>query len=50
MISKSEAGTTLDSINRYVRVANKIFTENVPNHTGYNTEINILARMLIIEV
>ena len=39
MISKSEAGTTLDKIKREVGVANKIFIENVPKQTGYNIEM-----------
>ena len=37
MKSKSDAGTTLESINQGVRVANKIFMENTPDQTGYNT-------------
>ena len=48
MRSKSEAGTTLDRINRDFGVSSKIFTENEPKHTGFNTEmkrVEILARM-----
>ena len=37
MRSKSEAGSTLDKINRDVGVANTIFIDNVPKNTGYNT-------------
>ena len=37
MRSKSEAVTTLDSINRDYRVANDKYTDNEPNLTGYNT-------------
>ena len=37
MRSKSEAGTTLDRINRDFGVANEIFMDNAPNQTGYNT-------------
>ena len=33
---KSEAGTTLDRINRDVEIANEIFMENAPEKTGYN--------------
>ena len=50
MISKSEAGTTLYRINRGVGVANKIFMENAPEQTGYNTEMQILARLARMEV
>ena len=39
MRSKSEAGTTLDRINRDVGVSNDIFMDNAPHQTGYNTEI-----------
>ena len=34
---KSEAGTTLDRINRDFGVANEIFMDNAPKQTGYNT-------------
>ena len=50
MISKSEAGTTLDRINRDVGVANEIFMENAPGKTGYNTEIQRVARLTRMEV
>ena len=50
MISKSEAGTTLDRINRDLGVANKIFMENAPSKTGYNTEIKRVARLARMEV
>ena len=36
MIYKSEAGTTLDRINRVVGVANEICIYNTPKHTSYN--------------
>ena len=45
---KSESVTTLDRIKRDVRVANKIFMDNAPDRTGYNTEmqrVESLARM-----
>ena len=32
-----EAGTTVDRINRDVRIANKIFMDNKPKQIGYNT-------------
>ena len=50
MISKSEAGTTLDRMNRDVGVENKIFIENAPAHTGYNTEMHRVARLARMEV
>ena len=50
MIYKSESVTTLDSINRDVGVANKIFMENAPNQTGYKTEMQILTRLERMEV
>ena len=50
MRSKPEAGTKLDSINWGVRVANKIFMYNAPAQNGYNTEIQRVARLEIIEV
>ena len=36
MRSKSEAGTTLDRINRDVGVENYIFVDNSLGQTGYN--------------
>ena len=45
MISKSEAGTTLDRINQDIGVANEIFMENTPWKTGYKTETQIVARL-----
>ena len=39
MIYKSEAGTTLDRINRDVGFENDIFMDNVPKQTVYNTEM-----------
>ena len=36
---KSEAGTTFDRINRDVGAANKIFMDNAPYQTGFNTEM-----------
>ena len=50
MRSKSEAGTTLDRINRDVGVANEIFMDNAPKQTGYNTEMQRVARLSTIEV
>jgi len=50
MISKSEAGTTLDRINRDIGVANEIFMGNAPRKTGYNTEIQRVARLTRMEV
>ena len=47
---KSEAGTTLDRINRDVGVANEIFMENAPKQTGYNTKMKIVARLARMEV
>ena len=49
--SKSEAGTTLDRINRDVGVANKISMDNAPENTGYNKKMQrvaILARMEVL--
>ena len=37
MISRSEAGTILYRINRYIRVTKETFMENAPDQTGYNT-------------
>ena len=48
METKSKAVTTLDRINRYLRVANEISMDNASYQTGYNTEmqrVSILARM-----
>ena len=50
MRSKSEAGTTLERINQDVGVVNKIFMENAPYQTGYNTEIQRVARLARMEV
>ena len=50
MRSKSDTDTTLDRINQDVRVANEIFMDNSPRQTGYNTEIQRLARLPRIEV
>ena len=50
MISKSEAGTTVDRINRDVGVAEKIFMDNAPREIGYNTETKRVARLAIMEV
>ena len=47
---KSEAGTTLDRINRDVGVANEIFMDNSPKQTGYNTEMHRVARLERMEV
>ena len=45
MIYKSEDGTTLDRMNRDVRVANKIFMNNTPKQTGSKTEIKRVKRL-----
>ena len=45
---KSEAGTILYRINRDIGVANKIFMDNAPKQTGYNTEMKKVARMAIM--
>ena len=47
---KSEVGTILERINWDVGVENKIFMDNAPKQTGYNTEMQRLARLAIIEV
>ena len=39
MRSKSKTGTTLERINWDARIANKIFKDNAPDKTGYNTEM-----------
>ena len=45
---KSEAGTTLDRIKRDGGVAKEIFLYNAPNQTGYNTEVQRVARLEIM--
>ena len=40
-----DAGTRLDRIKRNVGVAKKIFMENAPEQTGYNTKIQRVARL-----
>ena len=50
MRSKLEAGTTLDRINWNIGVANETFMDNEPEQTGYNTEMQRLARLAIMEV
>ena len=50
MISKSEAGTTLERINWDVGVTKEIFMDNAPNQTGNNTEIQKVARLARMEV
>ena len=47
---KSEADTILDRTKRDVGVANKIFMDNAPKQTGYNTEIQRVARLSRMEV
>ena len=47
---KSEAGTTLDGRNRDVGVTNEIFIDNAPEKTGYNTEMQRVARLTRMEV
>ena len=50
MRSKSEAGTTLDRINRDIVVANEIFMENSPDQTSYNIEMQRVARLARMKV
>ena len=50
MRSKSEAGTTLDRINRDVGAAKEIFMDNEPKQNGYNTEMQRVARLARMEV
>ena len=50
MRSNSEAGTTLDRINWDVGVDKNIFMDNEIDQTGYNTEIQRVARMARMEV
>ena len=50
MRSKSEAKTTLDRINRYIGGANEIFMDNVPDQTGYNSEIQKVEREATIDI
>ena len=50
MISKSEDGKIVDRINWDVGVVNKIFMDNAPNQTGYNTEMQRVATMKRMEV
>ena len=50
MGSKSESGTTFYRINWDYGVANEIFMGNAPDQTGYNTEIQRLVRLKIMEV
>ena len=45
---KSEADTTLDRINRYIGVENEISMDNAPEKTGYNTEMQRVARLAIM--
>ena len=47
---KSEAGTTLDRINRDVGVANEIFMDNATKQTGYNTKMLKVTGVAIMEV
>ena len=49
MRSKSEASTILDRINQDVGVANEIFMDNAPEQTGYNTEMQRVARLARME-
>ena len=50
MQSKPEAGTTLDKINQDVGVANKIFIDNSPKQTSYNTETQRVERLARTEL
>ena len=50
MRSKSESGTKLDRINQDIGVVNKIFMDNAPNQTGYNTEIQRVARLARMKI
>ena len=42
---ESEAGTKLDRIHQDVGAAKETFMENAPEQTGYNTEIQRVARL-----
>ena len=50
MRSKLEADTTLEIINQDVGGANKIFMDNSPGWTGYNTKTQRVAREARMEV
>ena len=47
---KSEVGTILERINWDVGVENKIFMDNAPKQTGYNTEMQRVERLARMEV
>ena len=42
---KSNSGATLYRINRYIEESNEIFMDNAPKYTGYNIEIQSVARI-----
>ena len=50
MRSKSEAGTTLDRINKDVGVENEIFMNNTPGKTGQSTELQRVTREARMDV
>ena len=45
MVFKTEAGRTLHRINWYIEFARKIFMDNSPRQTGYNTRMQRVARL-----
>ena len=45
MVFKAEAGRTLHRINWYIGFAKKMFMDNSPRQTGYNTEMQRVARL-----
>ena len=44
MSTKSKTGISLDRINQDVRVANEIFKKYASYQTGYNTDMQSMAR------
>ena len=50
MSTKSETGISLDRINQDVRVANEIFKKYASYQTGYNTDMQSMARKSSMDV
>ena len=50
MSTKSETGISLDRINQDVRVANEVFTTDASYQTGYNTDMQSMARKSRMDV
>ena len=48
--SKPEYVMILDRINWCIEVENEIFVDNAPNQTGYNIEVQRVARLKIMDV